>query len=402
MKEHKVLMTVTGPDKPGITSSLTGVLAECSVSLLDVEQVVVQGQLTLCLLIDVSMHSERGEAVVKNLLFAAKKLGQEIEFREIEVSSARDAAASKVRYVLTVLGDPIEARALHVLSSVLASHNANIDAIRRLSRVGLASLEINITLPRGDGVVTKLKEELIQQMSQHEVDIALQRESLTRRNKRLVALDMDSTLIQSELIDELARAHGVYEAVSSITHQAMNGEFDFRESLKRRVELLAGLEVKHLEHLANHLPLSHGAVDLIKVLKGLGYKVGIISGGFSVAADKLKEMLGLDFAYSNRLEIVNGKLSGKVEGPVVDAEKKADLLAWVAHKEGIPLEQTIAIGDGANDALMLAQAGLGIAFHAKASLRKSADTSVSSGGLERILYLLGMNSHDVEEFLSRV
>jgi phosphoserine phosphatase len=399
MKEQRILMTVTGPDRPGITSSLTGVLAESNVGLLDIEQVVVQGQLTLCLLIDVGMHSELGETVVKNLLFEAKKLGQEIDFREIEVSRAMDVSAAKVRYVLTVLGDPIGAESLHVLSTILANHDANIDSIRRLSRVGLSSLEINIALPKGEGIVTKLKEELMQQMAHREVDIALQRETLTRRNKRLVALDMDSTLIQTELIDELARAHGVYDAVSSITRKAMNGEFDFRESLQRRVALLAGLDARHLHELADHMPLTEGAEDLVKVLKGLGYKVGIISGGFSVAADRLRDSLGLDFAYANKLEIVDNKLSGKVEGPVVDAEKKADLLAWVAHKEGIPLEQTIAIGDGANDALMLAQAGLGIAFHAKASLRKSADTSVSSGGLEKILYLLGMNAHDVEDFL---
>jgi phosphoserine phosphatase len=189
--------------------------------------------------------------------------------------------------------------------------------------------------------------------------------------------------------------------VSAITHQAMNGEFDFSESLRRRVKLLAGLDARHLHDLADKLPLTDGAANLVKVLKGLGYKVGIISGGFTVAADRLKDILGLDFAYANKLDIADGKLSGTVTEPIVDAEKKADLLEWVAHKERIPLEQTIAIGDGANDALMLAQAGLGIAFHAKATLKKSADTSVSTGGLEKILYLLGMNARDVEDFLRR-
>jgi len=399
MKQQKLLVTITGPDRPGITSSLTGVLAESKVSLLDIEQVVVQGQLTLCLLLDSAMHSEVGEKVIKDLLFDAKRLGQEADFREIEISESSESGFGKVRYVLTVLGDPVSADSLHVLSTILARHEANIDSIRRLSRIGLSSLEFNITLPRLEGAATKLKEEMIQKMAHRDVDIALQRETLTRRNKRLVALDMDSTLIQAELIDELARAKEVYSEVASITHQAMNGEFDFRESLKRRVSFLKGLEARRLEELAESLPLTDGAESLIKVLKGLGYKVGIISGGFTVAAEKLKNRLGLDFAYANKLEIEDGRLTGKVDEPIVDAEKKADLLSWVAHKEGIPLEQTIAIGDGANDALMLAQAGLGIAFHAKPSLRKSADTSVSSGGLEKILYLLGMNAHDVEDFL---
>lgn len=399
MKQQKMLMTVTGPDKPGITSSLTRVLAESNVALLDIEQVVVQGQLTLCILIDSALQSDAGEKVIKDLLFEAKKLGQEIDFREIKVSGSLKNAPAKVRYVLTVLGDPISAESLHVLSSILASHEANIDTIRRLSRDGLSSLEVNIALPKKEGAATKLKEELMQQMAHREVDIALQRETLTRRNKRLVALDMDSTLIQTELIDELARSSGVYKEVAAITHKAMNGEFDFRESLNRRVALLAGLDAKHLNELVKNVPLTEGAESLIKVLKGLGYKVGIISGGFSVAAQKLQEQLGLDFAYANKLEIIDGKLTGKVEGPIVDAEKKADLLMWVAHKEGIPVEQTVAIGDGANDALMLAQAGLGIAFHAKPSLKKSAHTSVTAGGLEKILYLLGMNAQDVEEFL---
>jgi phosphoserine phosphatase len=399
MKQHKMLVTITGPDRPGITSSLTGVLADSKVSLLDIEQVVVQGQLTLCLLLDCGMHDEVGEKVIKELLFEAKKLGQEADFREIQISESLESSLGKVRYVLTVLGDPVSADSLHVLSSILARHDANIDSIRRLSRIGLSSLEFNITLPRLEGAATKLKEEMILKMAHRDVDIALQRETLTRRNKRLVALDMDSTLIQTELIDELARANDVYSEVSSITHQAMNGEFDFKESLKRRVSFLKGLESHRLEELAERLPLTDGAEPLIKVLKGLGYKVGIISGGFTVAAEKLKNRLGLDFAYANKLEIVDGRLTGKVDEPIVDAEKKADLLSWVAHKEGIPLEQTIAIGDGANDALMLAQAGLGIAFYGKPSLRKSADTSVSSGGLEKILYLLGMNAHDVEDFL---
>lgn len=397
-KSKKMLLTVTGPDKPGITSTLTKVLSRADVALLDIEQVVVQGHLTLCLLVDVEQNTEMGEKIIKDVLFEARKLSQDVEVKEIAVADAMENAA-KSRYVLTVLGEPIDAQSLHVLSSLIADRNGNIDSIRRLSRGGLSSIEMNLALPKVDGLLANLKKELISQMAKRNVDIALQRESLSRRNKRLVALDMDSTLIRVEVIDELARIHGVFSEVSEITKRAMAGEFDFTESLKKRVKLLEGMPVEHLHQLADRLPLSEGANELVKVLKGLGYKVGIISGGFAIAADRLKEILNLDFAYANRLKSAEGKLTGEIELPIVDAEKKADLLQWVAHKEGIPLEQTVAIGDGANDALMLAQAGLGIAFHAKPKLKMSADTSVSHGGLEKILYLLGMNARDVGEFL---
>lgn len=399
-ENKKTLMTVTGPDRPGITSSLTQILARSDVALLDIEQVVVQSQLTLCLLIDIDVQCEKSEVLVKDLLFEARKLGQEISFKEIDGYSKKKNGTPKIHYALTALGEPICADAIHLMSTIVASHEGNIDSIRRLSGLGLSSLEVSMTLPKVHGLADGLKEELLQKMAEHGVDIALQRETLTRRNKRLVALDMDSTLIQVEVIDELARIHGVYDEVAQITKEAMNGGFDFTESLKRRVKLLKGLDSKNLYELADRLPLTKGANNLIKVLKGLGYKVGIISGGFSIAADRLRDNLGLDFAYANRLEVEDGKLTGRVVMPVVDAEKKADLLEWVAHKEHIPVEQTVAIGDGANDALMLAQAGLGIAYHAKGALKKCAHTSVSNGGLEKILYLLGMKATEVEEFLA--
>jgi len=228
-------------------------------------------------------------------------------------------------------------------------------------------------------------------------DVSLQPESLYRRSKRLVVLDMDSTLIRIEVIDELARAAGVFPEVSRITERAMQGEMDYDESLRQRVALLAGLDVKVLDQIASDLPLTEGAETMVRVLKRLGYKIAIISGGFSRAAEALKRRLELDYAYSNNLEIVGGKLTGRVVGPIVNAQRKAELLETIAQAEGVLLDQVIAVGDGANDALMLERAGLGIAFHAKAKLRERADTSISGAGLDAILYLLGFSARELQE-----
>ena len=227
--------------------------------------------------------------------------------------------------------------------------------------------------------------------------MSLQRESLYRRSKRLVVLDMDSTLIQIEVIDELARAAGVGADVSRITERAMQGEMDYDESLRQRVGLLAGLDVAVLDKLAANLPLTDGAETLVRVLKRLGYKIAVISGGFSRAAEALKRRLGVDYAYSNNLEVQGGKLTGRVVGPIVNAQRKAELLETIAQAEGVLLDQVIAVGDGANDALMLERAGLGIAFHAKPKLRESADTSISAAGLDAILYLLGFSARELQE-----
>lgn len=397
-----VLLTVTGVDQPGITAALTCVLAESQTCLLDIEQVVVHGQLTLCFLVDLDITKSAGELVLRDLLFAARQKGQNLEYRAIHQQNILSNNQTAKRYAITVMGSPVSALAMNQLSSILSSYEANITSIRRLSNDDqLSSLEVLITIVANDDAIRRLKEDLMQQLVSKGVDIALQRESLTRHSKRLVVLDMDSTLIQIEVIDELAHYHGVKNEVAAITHEAMHGRYDFCDSLKKRVALLKGLPSSYLTELARNLPLDPGAKELITVLKGLGYKVGIISGGLHIAADMLKDMLGLDFAYANRLETCDGVLTGQVIEPIVDAEKKADLLEWIAHKERIPLEQTIAIGDGANDVLMLSRAGLGIAFHAKPILKKAASTSVSSGGLERILYFLGMSARDIQEFLQK-
>jgi len=298
--------------------------------------------------------------------------------------------------VITAIGPTLGAAHLHALASTLASEGANIEKIGRLSEDTLASVEIHAFLPH-DRDSEVLKRTLLQVATSAGFDVSLQRESLFRRSKRLVVLDMDSTLIRIEVIDELARAAGVGAEVSKITERAMQGEMDYDESLRQRVGLLKGLDVAALDKIAADLPLTDGAETMVRVLKRLGYKIAIISGGFSRAAEALKRRLALDYAYSNNLEVQGNKLTGRVVGPIVNAQRKAELLETIAQAEGVLLDQVIAVGDGANDALMLERAGLGIAFHAKPKLRERADTSISSSGLDAILYLLGISARELQE-----
>ncbi|MBZ4415192.1 phosphoserine phosphatase SerB [Myxococcus sp. RHSTA-1-4] len=388
-----VLVTVTGKDQPGITSRLTGLLAEAGAELLDVEQVVVHGRLTLCLL--VRLPEARG--VLKELLFAAKELGVELDFQAVDAPTSEPEGAGPRRYVVTAVGRVLGARELHALATRLAEHGANIERITRLTETHLGSVEIHITLPRGKDPDMLKRSLLALSMQESSFDVALQREGLFRRSKRMVVMDMDSTLIRIEVIDELARAHGVGEQVAKITERAMHGEMDYDESLRQRVALLAGLDMAVLRRIAADLPLTEGAETLIRVLKRLGYRTAVISGGFSVAAEALKAKLGIDYAYSNVLEEKDGKLTGRTLGPIVNARRKAELLETLAQAEGILLDQVIAVGDGANDLLMLERAGLGIAFRAKPKLREAADTSISAGGLDAILHLLGLTGRELAE-----
>ena len=392
-KKNRVLVTVTGPDRTGVTALLTGILAEQGAVLHDIEQVVVQGQLTLCLLVGLPHTRD----VLKELLFAAKELGMELDFQPVENEPPDSLpSASGRRYVITAIGPALGAPHLHAIASALAAVGANIEKISRLSESTLASVEIHALLPP-DRDADALKRTLLSVATSAGFDVSLQRESLYRRSKRLVVMDMDSTLIRIEVIDELARAHGVVDRVSRITERAMLGEMDYDQSLRERVELLKGLDVKVLDRIAAELPLTEGAETLVRVLKRLGYSIAIISGGFSRAAEALKRRLNIDYAYSNNLEILDGKLTGRVIGPIVNAQRKAELLETIAQAEGVLLDQVIAVGDGANDALMLERAGLGIAFHAKPKLRESADTSISASGLDAILYLLGISGRELLE-----
>jgi phosphoserine phosphatase len=395
--DDRVLITVTGRDRAGITATLTGILAEQGATLHDIEQVVVQGQLTLCLLVGLPHARD----VLKELLFTAKEMGLDLDFNPVTspaqgVNGARAANEPGRRYVITAIGRSLGAAALHALAETLAREGANIEKISRLSEDTLASVEIHASLPVGRDREA-LKRSLLAVATKAGFDVSLQRESLFRRSKRMVVMDMDSTLIRIEVIDELARAAGVGEKVAKITERAMQGEMDYDESLRQRVALLAGLDVKVLDEIANNLPLTEGAETLIRVLKRLGFRTAVISGGFSRAAEALKRRLGIDYAFSNNLEIVDGKLTGRVSGPIVNAQRKAELLELIAQHEGVLLDQVIAVGDGANDALMLEKAGLGIAFRAKPKLREAADTTISASGLDAILYLLGLSGRELQE-----
>ena len=372
---------------------MTGILAQQGATLHDIEQVVVQGQLTLCLVVGVPEKRD----VLKELLFAAKELGMELNFKPVPGGVVTEPpAAEGRRFVITAIGPTLGAAHLHAIATALAAEGANIEKIGRLSANTLASVEIHALLP-ADRDSEVLKRSLLAVATSAGFDVSLQPESLYRRSKRLVVLDMDSTLIRIEVIDELARAAGVYPEVSRITERAMQGEMDYDESLRQRVALLKGLDVAVLDRIAADLPLTEGAETMVRVLKRLGYKIAVISGGFSRAAEALKRRLDMDYAYSNNLEVVAGKLTGRVIGPIVNAQRKAELLETIAQAEGVLLDQVIAVGDGANDALMLDRAGLGIAFHAKAKLREHADTSISGAGLDAILYLLGLSARELQE-----
>ncbi|NOK39710.1 phosphoserine phosphatase SerB [Corallococcus exercitus] len=390
-----VLLTVTGRDGPDTTARLTGLLAEAGAELLDVEQGVVQGLLTLALWVRLPEGARVGESL-RALPELARELGVTVDARAVP-PAAPSMGPEPLRYVVTATGKALGVRDVHALTRELAAGNARVERITRLSETPLAAVELHVTLPP-DADPTALKRALLAlSMASPTFDVALQRESLYRRGKRMVVMDMDSTLIRMEVIDELARAYGVHAQVAAITERAMHGEMDYDESLRQRVALLAGLDARVLHDLAANLPLTEGAETLIRVLRRLGYRTAVISGGFSVAAEALQKRLGIDFAYSNVLEVRDGKLTGRTVGTIVNARRKAELLETLATQEGILLEQVIAVGDGANDLLMLEKAGLGIAFRAKPKLREAADTSISAGGLDTILTLLGLTARELRE-----
>jgi len=393
--DFRLLVTVAGHDQVGVTAALTSEVAAAGAGLIDVEQVVLEEQLTLCLL--VSVDDEREAALRSALSNIAKIRELDVRFRRID--DDRHAITDEPRrFAVTAIGDSIGARELSALASGLAERGANIVSIRRLSDETVTSVESIVALRDGDDPIA-MRRALVATVGELGIDVAVQEEKLTRRSKRLVVMDMDSTLIQIECIDELARMHGVVDEVASITARAMAGELDFEQSLRARVSLLRGLSWDRVISLADRLPVTEGAPEMLAVLRRLGYRTAVISGGFTFAADRLRRELGLDYAFANELEVVEGVLTGHVLAPVVTAQRKADLLERIARQEGIALEQTIAIGDGANDLPMLERAGLGIAFHAKPKLKAAADTSVSRGGLDRMLYLLGLHARDVRELL---
>jgi phosphoserine phosphatase len=394
--DKKLLMvTISGPDRPGITASLTQVLMKCSAEIVDIEQASLQKMLGLYFLLDLSNVSGSKDSVIKDLLFEASQLNLQLNFKlfspgEVEAISQRNL------YVLTHFGGT---RALAELSRILGEENANIETIASLNHHGARSVEMTISVNEVLSL-SRLKERLMVKSRELETDLALQKMEAYRKNKRLIFFDMDSTLVDMEVIDEMARRAGVHQEVARITEKAMRGDFDFEESLVQRVALLKGLSVEELSQIRDDIRLSEGVEELVPTLKWLGYKMGVVTGGFDFFSNHLKEKLRLDFAHANRLEIKKGALTGRVLGNVLDAAEKARIVNQTACDEGILLDQTVVVGDGANDALMLGQAGLGIAYNAKKRLDRVANVALGRARLAHIFHLLGITEEDIDEAMA--
>lgn len=389
MAKDLVLVTISGPDHPGISAEIMKCIGNGNSTIEDMGQSITHGFLTLTILLNIQDEKHDNSPLLKELLFTAKKMNMALDFQVIK--DEKSILPTGDKYILSCVSlEGITASFLYDISSTLAKHNINIQRIDNISESKFKSLDI-ATLAQAENVDwDKVKQELMSISNQHQTDMALLKDNVWRRNKRLIVLDMDSTLIQSEVIVEMAKIHGVSDKVHDITERAMNGELDFSGSLIERVKLLEGLEENKLQDILKNIKLTEGVTEFIQTVKKIGYKVAIISGGFQYFANSFKEKLGLDYAFANELEISNGKLTGNVTGNIVDANKKAMLVEMLAQQENINLEQVVAIGDGANDLPMLAKAGLGIAFHAKPIVKETASQHMSHGPMTTILYFLGI------------
>jgi phosphoserine phosphatase len=387
-----VLITVTGVDQPGVTSALFEVLSGHAVDLLNVEQVVVRGRLTLAVLVagaaDVAGGAELRDAVTE----AIHSVGLDVT---VERSDDLPVLREPSTHTIVVLGRPISAEAFGVVAREVAALGVNIDTIRGVSDYPVTGLELRVSVPAG-AAYGQLQSALARVAVDEGVDIALEDYSLSRRAKRLIVFDVDSTLIQGEVIEMLAARVGAEAAVAEVTEAAMRGELDFAESLHRRVATLAGLPAEVLDDVADQIELTPGARTTIRTLRRLGFHCGIVSGGFRQVIEPLAHELMMDFVAANELEIVDGKLTGRVVGNVIDRPGKAKALRDFAQQAGVPMEQTVAVGDGANDIDMLAAAGLGVAFNAKPALREVADASLSHPYLDTVLFILGVTRGEIE------
>ncbi len=392
-KKKAILLSVTGPDQPGITAALTEIMAESDVKLLDIEQVVTRSILSLSILIEIGPEEKGEKHLLRDLLFRAHEFGLSLEFKVVRPSEVLKKTPTQ-NYVVTCLGPAVTVRVISRLAALLSEERVNIQKINTLARKQLDCIELTLaaTRPVDPRLLTR---KLLHLNAEFGVDIAVQEENLFRRAKRLIVMDMDSTLIQVEIIDELAKEAGIGEKVAAITHRAMNGEISFPEALRERVRLLKGLPVGVLQRVCKRMPYTPGAKELVSVLKKLGYKTAVLSGGFDYFTSRVKETLGLDYSYSNTLEIKEGVVTGEIVGEIVDGKRKAALMEEIARKEEITLDQVIAIGDGANDLPMITRAGLGIAFNAKPRVRAEAHYSITQKHLDSILYLLGINEKDL-------
>ena len=407
MQNEIFLIKISGEDNPGLTSAITAILAENNINILDMGQAVIHNTLSLGILAEIPADDGSNRSVLKDLLFKAYTLGIHIDFEVITAESYANwvSLQGKDRYIITMQAEKITALQISQVTELIYKQGLNIDMITRLSgRVPLTENEsdkhtracIELSVRGKPNDIQQVTAGFLEISQNCGIDIAFQKDDIFRRNRRLVCFDMDSTLIQTEVIVELAKKHGVGEKVHEITESAMRGEIDFKESFRRRIALLEGLSEDVMQDIADNLPITEGADRLITQLKALGYKVAILSGGFTYFGKTLQKRFGIDYVFANELEIKDGFLTGKHLGEIVDGERKAFLLKELAKKEQIQLEQVIAVGDGANDLPMLKLAGLGIAFHAKPIVKKNASHSISTVGLDGILYLLGLRDRDID------
>jgi phosphoserine phosphatase len=396
MKKGKnlLMVNVSGQDQPGITATLVRVLMEHNVEVVDIEQASLQNLLGLYLLLDLSKASDSKDSVIKDLLFEASKLNLTLNFRFFSPNEVLPLNQRNL-YILTHFGGT---HALAELSRILGEENVNIEMISSLAHHDALSVEMILNVNSASSL-GRLKQRIMVKSHELNIDLALQKMEAYRKNKRLIFFDMDSTLVDMEIIDEMALRAGVYREVSRITEKAMRGDFDFEESLIQRVALIKGLAVSELTEIRGNMRLSQGVEELTTTLRWLGYKLGVITGGFDFFSDYLKEKLGFDFAFANKLEIKNGVLTGRIVGPIIDAAQKARIVNQTSCDQGILLDQTVVVGDGANDALMLGQAGLGIAYNAKKGVDRAANVSLGRSRLKNILYLLGVTEEDIKEAL---
>ena len=398
------LLNISGQDKPGLTSNLTGVLSKYGAKILDIGQANIHDTLSLGILFEIESGKQSSD-VQKDLIFKAYELGVTATFKSISLEDYEKWVnlQGKNRYIITILGEKLTAEQIFEVTKIISETGLNIDSIKRLT--GRLSLIEKESYPRASiqlSVRGKIesKSELtacfVKVSKRLNVDIAFQEDTVFRRNRRLVCFDMDSTLIQTEVIDELAELAGVGAEVKAITESAMQGNIDFNESFKKRMKLLKGLSEDVLQNVAEKLPITKGAKRLIDTLHSYGFKTAILSGGFTYFGNYLKQQLNIDYVYANQLEIVDGELTGNYLGEIVDGNKKAEFLKEIAQKENIDIQQTIAIGDGANDLPMLNLSGLGIAFHAKQKVKDNVQSSISSIGLDGVLYLLGYHDKYID------
>ncbi|GAA2074793.1 phosphoserine phosphatase SerB [Actinomadura alba] len=388
--QRTLLITLTGRDRPGVTSRLFGTLAGFPLTVTDVEQVVIRGRLVLGVLVSYGTGTDVGQVWT-----AAEKVAADLDM-EVELSTGRDKGTPlsrrRGRLHVTVLGSPLRPAAMAGIAGRIAVGGANIDRMQRLSHYPVTCIELEVSGADPEALRAALAVEAVEQ----QVDVAVQRAGLHRKAKRLIVMDVDSTLIQGEVIELLAEKTGRLDEVAAITEAAMRGELDFEGSLRERVALLAGLDTAAIDDVRDRVRLAAGARTLVRTLKRLDYKFAIVSGGFTQVTDSLVADLGIDYSAANTLEVVDGRLTGRLVGPIIDRAGKAAALERFAHEAGVPISQTVAIGDGANDLDMIQAAGLGVAYNAKPVVRQAADTAVSVPYLDAILFLLGISRDEVE------